>query len=389
MYQVGILNNIRNNNYNTIPNRTASPRSQVVFGKNVVHLWLDSDGTHFPDDDQTILNPGRSGEKRFQDIKKAFNNLSSFIRKCSDTVKLNITTGRNRGEYKHFLKLLGGAGLDYVSPERLTIKNGGDVYVNTKSLPLKDFIGKGMSSDSIDTAKAEEIKKVANWDADYVRSSILKSMEDYDFPILMSPNGNSDYGDKSANNILRDRGSWTAFLRQDGDLNFFIGLPLSESGKNNAPALAEKIKTKLDKKEISYDLTLRDKDGENSDGPAIVITPKINGHKLGKDYDVARALKAAIKEGDLVIAAGNGSNDEVMLNPDSYKDISENENDLPLMSVVIPDKQCLRDLVQKHPDKVIAVEDAYHLQDGIKLAIKKYAESHPDFELKPEMKNSL
>ena len=50
----------------------------------------------------------------------------------------------------------------------------------------------------------------------------------------------------------------------------------------------------------------------------LVYTPKIDGNELTKVFDTKEAVSKAIKNNDLVIVAGDGSNDFEMLNPLEY-----------------------------------------------------------------------
>jgi hypothetical protein len=294
-----------------------------------------------------------------------------------------VTTRRNALEYKYFLDLIREAGLKFVIPESLVTKSGGDKFIAQNKSSLKDYIDNDFKSGCADKTKFDEIQKITNWDPKYIKTTILDILSDIDLPVLIAPNGNYDYKDKSAGNILKDRSSWTALFRQDGDLNFYIGLPVSDAGRNIKQFIADRIKEKLDQKNISYVIDILDSDWENCHGPGISITPKINGAILDKDYDIAKALEKAIVEKDLVIVAGNGKGDRSMLDPESYRryfpDIEP--KDLPLMSVVVSEEKCLRELADNNKDQFVVVEDAYNLKDGIKQAIKKYSTTHSDFEL--------
>ncbi|MEW5821204.1 MAG: hypothetical protein AB1782_13510 [Cyanobacteriota bacterium] len=356
----------------------------VSFGQSKVHLWFDSDGTYFPDADQNILKPEKHNSENFKQLRKAFESLNQFIKKFTDEVELNITTGRNRGEYRHYLNLLKQSGLDWVVPSRLVIKNGGDVFLKSKNAPNPDnkLESDWPSVNHVDQKKIQEINKITNWDSSYIKSVILETLEEWDFPIVVAPSGYGDYGSKSYLhfwNLVNERfnNPWVAFVRQDGDLSSYIGLPPNNAAKGVQDSIIEAIKNKLDSRKISYDLTFVDHDPENSNGPSIIIKPKINNKPLDKVYDVKKALERAIKENDLVIVAGNGSNDMSMLDPDSYSDIAPPDK-LPLISIIVGDDKKLKTLLKKYPEKVLEV-DQYNLLNGVKEAIKKYAETCPDF----------
>lgn len=361
--------------------------SQPNFGAGKIHLWFDSDGTYFPESDQNILKPEKSDTKSFKNLKAAFEALNKFISKFKKDIELNITTGRNRGEYRHYLDLVKKSGLSWVIPDRLVTKNGGDVFLKTSdNTPSEKAPHAGWPSlSSVDKSKREEISKLTRWDSNYIQSTILEVLEEWDFPIVYSPTGSGDYGAKSYKhiwNLVNERfnNPWTAFVRQDGALNFYIGLPPNNAAINVQDSIAGSIKSKLDAKGISYQMDITHSDWENSDGPSITITPKINDKKLDKVYDVTKAIKDAQKDNDLVIVAGNGSNDRTMINPETYSELT-NSDGLPLMSIVVGDNEKLLDVAKRYPQQVLSVGQ-YDLLDGVKKAIKLYAEKHPEFKSK-------
>ena len=378
-----------NNSNNAYMNNT---KGHISFGAGKVKLWLDSDGTYFPDNDQTILFAEKRNTERFSKVKQTFEQLNNFIQKFQQSIELNISTGRNRGEYKHFLNLVKEAGLNFIRPDRLVIKNGGDVFL---SKPLNNNYDSTLQQDwpsdrFIDKAKREDIKKQSNWEAGLVQSAILESLEEWDFPVIIAPSGLGSYGSKSYHNIWKavkekENNSWTAFIRQDGALGFYVGFPIDKSANNLTNTIIKSIKEKLDDKNISYDLSYNETDWENSYAPAIVITPVINGKKLNKTYDIAKELEKAKKDNDLIIIAGNGPNDLEMLDPSSYSKLGDLAN-LPLMSIVVSDASELNDLAKNNPSKVIEVGQ-YGLLEGIKNAIKIYSQKNDTFKqnLAPEL----
>lgn len=383
-------------------------QKHIAFGKGMADCYLDIDGTFCKD--YKDLKCEKRGQECFNETKESIINLDNFFKNFKKFLILNFTTGRNKEGYRHLLKIFKRVELDkdYLSPRRLIINNGGDIYENPENMLLKEFMTKGMLSEKINTQKIEDIKKKTNWDSPYILHSVLKSLEDYDFPVLFAPDGNGGFGDKSAKNILKDRNSWTAFIRQTGNFNYCIGLPPEH---NNSPIiledLANKIIKKLDQKGISYVMGKLKSYKENSGGPAIIIAPRMDGEKaskivkidkpedwqefdklkLNKSYDIAEAIKEAQKNGDLVIFAGNDVNDLQAADPETYEKIFKTKaKNLPFMIVVVGDDPGLRDIAKKYPDKVIQVADSCYLLNGIKSGIKKYAEQNPKFEQSLESK---
>jgi hypothetical protein len=356
--------------------------SNINFGAGKVKLWFDSDDTYFPHSDQGILSSENKKHPVFLKVKQAFESLNNFITRNKEDVELNVTTGRNRGEYRHYLDMVKKAGIIWIKPDRLVTKNGGDVFLSSSKLPEKEIVPDWPSARHIDHSKRDDIKEITGWDANYIKSSILETLEDWDFPIVYAPSGGSDYGAKSYKNIWdqvksRYDNSWVALVRQDGDLNFYIGLPPNHAADKIQHSIVDSIREKLDSKSIKYDMTVRDSDWENSNGPSITINPLINGKPLDKTYDVRKAIIQAIKDNDFVIVAGNGSNDRTMLDPATYTDLCDIDK-LPMLSIVVGDNPKLHQLADQYPDKFLKVGH-FNLLDGVKQAIKKYSDTNPDF----------
>ncbi len=80
------------------------------------------------------------------------------------------------------------------------------------------------------------------------------------------------------------------------------------------------LKKYLDSQKIQYHIDWEPADETNHHRISCSITPKIEDRALTKLYDTKKALKQAIKNNDIVIAAGDGSNDFDMLNPLEYLD---------------------------------------------------------------------
>ena len=381
-------------------------QQNIFFGAGNIFLKLDSDGTYFPSDDQSILMPENRNTSAFKRLKNAFEGLNNFFDRFHNNIKFTITTGRNVGEYDYWKNLVKNAGINVPIPDKLITKNGGDSFLKDRQKKLKNgqLEPEWPSSGYVDNKKREEIRKLTNWDADYIRSSILTSLKDWDLPVLFAQSGLKDYGAKSYKQYWESTfknycDNLTAFMRDDGDLNFYIGLPinaLKDKGNKQAfnlvkDSIITEITSRLDEKNIKYNLEYRESDWENSGGPGIAITPLINGKPLDKSYDIAKEIERAKKENDLVIIAGNGINDTPMLNPESYDLNSNNGKPLPMMSIAIGKEPTLIELAKKYPEYVIHIDEPHDLLNAVKTAIKRYAEKNNEFRnnLEPQIAKDI
>ena len=165
---------------------------------------------------------------------------------------------------------------------------------------------------------------------------------------------------------------------------------------------------------------------------SLSITPNVNDGELTKLFDTRNAVMEAMNNNDLVIVAGDGSNDFKMLNPLEYipsadwvnyakdsncpefylgdmkkklrdlrhlykgyddeytnelrKELQENGflkrlQDMPFVGIVIKkDKSKLKKLVDTFASSGKIVEiDKGQLDEGVKKAVKKYAEINQNF----------
>ena len=78
------------------------------------------------------------------------------------------------------------------------------------------------------------------------------------------------------------------------------------------------IKSYLHDNNINYFQSWEDANRKNHFRKSLTITPKIDDKELTKVFDTKEAVADAIKNNNLVIVAGDGSNDFEMLNPLEY-----------------------------------------------------------------------
>ena len=159
-------------------------------------------------------------------------------------------------------------------------------------------------------------------------------------------------------------------------------------------------------------------------GDRMFIKPAPDGKQISKLYDVKDALKKVINgsTNDLIIAAGDESNDEEMLNPlnyldlyginiDKHKPVSEilkDENALealgkmPFAAIIVGSSKKLdhlremdKMLREKGINKIICIPDSLDKNNGfveaIKTAMYDYAEKNPlySYEMGMDLYTSL
>lgn len=352
--------------------KTPHDMSRPTFGAGKVHLWFDFDGTFWPDDGA--------------DPKPLATKWAEFLSKVKDDVVFNITTGRNRTEFRWMKK----HNPQIPQPDHLVSKNGGERYLskpesNTNFSPNPDW----PSSIHVDKAKRAEIKDKTSWDGNQILIDIKEVLEDLDFTIILAGNGNDDYGDISLGDFIPDNSDkWFAFIRQDGTLNFTVGFP--ETMKtDNVEKVKQALETRLTEKGVKFSSAIKDSDWEfrHSHGHVIELKPEIDGTPLNKTYDIKKDLQA-IDQDDLIIVGGNGCNDYQMLNAAEYQALAK-KNGLPLFSIIVGDDPSLKPLHNKK--NVLKSPSPFELLDTVKKAISQHAKNHEGFRkaLSPQLLKQL
>jgi hydroxymethylpyrimidine pyrophosphatase-like HAD family hydrolase len=345
-------------------NQPFNTNNKIYFGQGEVKFWTDFDGTLFPVDEDKLNN-----KRTIRKLKKYFQDFASFFENSQGKAECNITTGRNFISFYSIFNQLKQHGIKLFEPDKLVTSNGGDLFIKSRQNNTT------VDYKNVDPAKREEIKNITNWDGDHIRELIIQLFKELDVPLCQPLNVNPD-----VKKIL------FPVLRNDGNLQICIDIPEDMLNTGIVETISAKLKQTLDEKDIKYQYTFEDYDPVYHRGPCIILVPDLIDTTLSKAYDVKQALKKASEEDDLVIVAGDYNNDYQMLNPETYVSKPEDIKDLPLISIVVGKNKKLGDLAEKYPDKVL-VTDEFKLLETIKKAIKDFALSHPEFKLKPELKD--
>ena len=435
--------------------RVSGIENKIAFTAGKIDLYSDFDGTYCPARHCTLHNPN---ENSF--MPEYCKRMNNFFSSTKGDVHFNITTGRTLGEYESISWLLKIRNFQLPFPETVITKDGSDRFV--KQGQDKDFYEKNIFPFDYNAPlkdKEIHIKQLTNWDGDKIHSELKQLSDKYKIKLIEadSENSVSDYGEKSLfsngklnpdewkklpsdnGKILEHKTPIAEYIlgsRKDGKLKFNLIFPpdYGYCPERNwiYDNLINDLKGFMQSEKINYQMEWETANQNNHYRISCSITPKIENGALTKLYDTKEALKKAIKSNDIVIAAGDGSNDFDMLNPlkyldenfikacekkSSYKDfyrkdmnkkledlqkVYNGENsqyikglrkeltengflkkleDLPIYSIVIKKKNTkLQALIDTfaHINKVIAT-DYGCLDEGVKRIIKIHASKNKKF----------
>lgn len=411
--------------YNTIP------ASNLSFKAGKTSVYTDFDRTYTPFShvemcaDYTLPE---GSEKRFL-FNEYFQKIKDFSDIAKGKVLLTITTGRNVSEYKYVEQKLKDKHLNYFSPDAVITKDGGDRFVKQDNKWCKD------------SQKTEAIKTSTNgWDALKIKIAIkdIIRQESKNPVFIESPVNRTkdDYGAISLEEQFdklsdKEKENYVSFTKDEDN-----SIEIAFSNKIPSAKIKEKIEDYLKKNNINavvkhYPQDFNGfcpqfKNGEKLilPGDRMFIKPAPEGKQISKLYDVKDALKKVINGStdDLIIAAGDESNDEEMLNPlnyldlyginiDKHKPVSEilkDENALealgkmPFAAIIVGSSKKLdhlremdKMLREKGINKIICIRDSLDKNNGfveaIKTAMYDYAEKNPlySYEMGMDLYTSL
>ena len=427
---------------NSIPSRQDC---NIKFTSGKVHLYSDFDNTYLPASHNDFA---RNYDKGFVDwIRGYFNDFRSFFDRNKDGLRFTITTGRTYEEFETLAETARERKIEMPLPDSLICKNGSDEYLRTGT-DAEFYRGGYFPFDykRPNPEKEAEIKQLTGWDGPAIKEKLKEIFASHNLPIVEggSENGTHDYPKCS----LFRPGSldpkkpheWKVGFRNDGNCKIFFTLPrnmspseyfsLSSDKKKVYDDIIIKIKDFLEKRGTKYLSYEKQHDDECCGRPYKVIVPDTEKYfyrthreydrGLSKLYDTQKAVKKAFENQDLVIVAGDSSNDKRMLNPINYfidvlEKVSE-DKDNPL-SFENNEKAFIR-YMDKHPElyekfkkipfigiiekndrgneglsqlieyfskgkyqKIIVVEKG-KLKEGIREAIKLYCSQNPEYKKK-------
>lgn len=422
----------------------------VSFKAGKIELYSDFDKTYFPASQLELNEMSPLTHSGFTEYCAKFRN---FLNNTKDSLNFHITTGRTFGEYQTISELIKDRSFELPLPDTFIAKNGSDEYIKIGT--DKDFYEKGVFPfhyNKTNVEKERKLKELTGWDGPKIKEKLKEIFKEHNFRIVEGDSEHivPDYGLKSLfapgklpyeNNKTfqgTDKADWVVGLRNDGNCKIFVTYPPDMDTVPERKDILDKINKKISEyrgnisanKVHSYIAKKRAKDcggrlcyimEPNVDEKLLKRTEKISEQGLTKLYDTKEAVKNAIRNNDLVIVAGDSSNDLNMLNPLQYIDIStscnddnlvrlwdnfvknpnrfmkfldeknlahqeliKQINDLPFMGIIVKGKKNKLENLSRafgknsRFHKIVTVENG-HLEDGINEAVKIYCEQNPEY----------
>lgn len=411
----------------------------ISFGVGKIELFSDFDNTYCPISHAAMKTATPVTHHWFSEYCE---NFKKFFNNTRDGLKFHLTSGRSFGEYESISDLIKARGFELPLPDTFIAKNGSDEHIRIGT--EEDFYKKGIFPfryDKTNIEKENKIKELTGWDGPKIKEKLKELLKEKGFRIVEgdSEQGTGDYGMKSlfAEGKLpyetkkipgKDKFEWVAGLRNDGNCKLFVTYPPDvfediEKTKAYSEIQREMKKNLMESKTKFRFIKPKKKTKECGGRVCNIFEPLVDKKskyniELTKLYDTKEAVKKAIKNNDLVIVAGDGSNDLSMLNPLSYinvppevykdnllpdwennplhKNIAKQIDDLPFMGIVVDRKDSkLRNIAEAFGpgnrfNKIICVKNG-ELEDGIKDAVQVYCLQHPEYaeKLNPDLKKEI
>ena len=388
-------------------------------------------------------------------IRENFKQFKDFLGRTRDGLKFTITTGRTFGEFQTMAEISRERKFGMPLPDTLIAKNGSDEYIRIGT--DEEFYNGGkypFSYDVTNKDKEEKIKKLTGWDGNKIKQCLIDIFKSYNLRIVEadSEHGVGDYGYRSLFSAGKlpyevgkvfvdpDKADWSVGFRKDGNLKLFVLKPADEfdipERRDAFWNMDNEFRSKLNEMGIKFTHGSDGRHDVNARDPwsytPEITNPNGGSDELTKAYDTGEAIKEAIKNNDLVIAAGDSSNDKVMLNPFTYlynslpedvkakykdtwisitdvefiddsielieknPDLAKAYRDMPFVGIIVKRKDdedklsSLFPLAEGKYKKIVIVEEG-ELQKGIKEAIKLYSKQNPKYaeKLSPDLKNEI
>ena len=422
-----------------------------------VRVFSDFDRTFLPTSHAEFQDNTNSDFVR--NLKEYFANFKNFKEKNKKSIEFTITTGRTFDEFKKMAETSREKGYGMPLPDSLIVKNGSDEHLRLCS--DKEFYETGkypFQYTHTNKGKEDRLFELTGWNGEKLKEKLREILEKYNLRIVESGSEHSviDYGKDSffaegnipyeGTKVFKEgeTADWVAGLRKDGNCKIYLTYPFDMDKVPERSEVRRKILN--DFGDELKKLGVRDCYSELGQYPHecggrpwqtfepmldYKLGAKTNGcNGLTKLFDTKEALRKAEINKDLVIAAGDSSNDLVMLNPilyfensidkynrlhpekpfnakdfsnpkkfvellDSNKTLEKEFMELPFVGIIVTDKEnkadkSFKDLIDHFANgkykKLVVVKNG-ELQKGINEAIKLHCEKNTDF--KNKLNNGL
>lgn len=412
--QSNFIKNYQNNN-------------MVSFKAGVTNLYSDFDNTFMPKEfnHNILVKQEQPLDKEL--FRKIFTPFNDFVSEMKEKMTFTLTSGRSYYETKYNFDKI-PKDLEVPKPQFIITSNGSDILERS---------GNEFNYVFSDISKKKEttIKELSGWDVTKIKMVLSDLLKADNFSIIESKinSSKSEYNGCSIEDLINQKqktDSKFASIRTNEHLHMNIAF-----SKDTPDEIVKETETKIKKSITSLKInaqTTSDINGIYSGGYKVInISPKIDKEVLSKLFDAKKALQNAMKNNDLVIVAGDASNDKEMLNIFNYIDTSKYKDfpieiwsdkadefkkqiqnvfeyletspqlkkeidDLPLISIIVDNEKndrhdklaSLKEFLPKlNHDGIIkfvkinaeSKEEPSTLLKGIKTAIQSYTKQNPDF----------
>lgn len=290
-------------------------------------FYSDFDGTFMPFNHNDVCNDSRNFAQK-NDFNSMHSPFIDFFTKFKDKMNFIITTGRSKNEYDYFIKNLEKKELKVLKPETLITRDGTNKYF---------YNGSAFEQDA---ARNQIVKDKAGFKyISAIKADLEKALENSNpkISVITAPinKNRNEYGSESLEQVLDTVSSlakekYVSFAKPEP-----VMLEIAVAKQHNFSEVVKTVKDFFKQNQINASVEAEENNKYNylpvyhgyfkTYEPAniILVKPLIENEKISKLYDVKNEVRKNIenKTDDLVIAAGDGSNDEPMLNPLNYLDL--------------------------------------------------------------------
>lgn len=162
-------------------NSSKIDNSKIAFCAGKTTLGSDFDGVYMPkifNHDSICRNNPEVNKNEFQSYFDSFDSFINTAKGKDDKFALEITTGRNLGEFNFFLKKIKEQGLKIPMPNSVTISNGADTFENKNANYFTSDAAEAFSPNDFSTAKRDWVKEASKgWDGDNIKKAVNEVIE--------------------------------------------------------------------------------------------------------------------------------------------------------------------------------------------------------------------
>lgn len=298
-------------------------KKNLSFKTGNTRLYTDFDGTFFPFPQDILID--KRANQEYSLMNKMHESIKAFVSTAKDKFSIVVTTGRSRNEMQYLFQYLTKPSSSFFLPKDFIFRDGLEEAQIAMETP--DDLVLTPVSVSCEREKNKELAKKIIRSVDknitILEPDINKSMKDYGEYSL-------EYHFKLLSSKSRKR--YVSVIAESNGLIEMVFSPNVDT-KDYVKKFSDYYKKTRQKTQIqsidsdsSYYVPFQEDDTSEytyRKANTIFIKPMGNNdpvNKLDKPKEQVRKIVEGQKD-DLVIVAGDGSNDAQMLNPLNYLDI--------------------------------------------------------------------